>query len=182
MIATKKEQNNYLYHACNKIYNSENKPINFGEGFHYSLDQKSLEKSMSKLRSKSIIVRYKIKNDLVPLHVIGDLGGWFSYDIAELLLADTEARDVESVYLIKDQPIVLDHLNLSSEEIEILKTIKQDSSSLDNFDLIFSILKNHGYNCIEYNYIEGENAKSICLNDLNLIDLSSAVKVFENEV
>lgn len=172
----------YLYHACSRIYNNKHMPINFGEGFHYSLDQSALEKAMPKLRDKSIIVRYEVKNDLIPLRVRGDLGGWFSYDIAELLIANIEHRDVESDYLIADQPIILSDLELDNDELVILKAIKQTTYSLTDFDLVFSILKKHGYNCIEYNYIEGDNAKSICLNDLDLINLNSAKKVFSNEI
>ena len=106
----------YLYHACSRIYNNKHIPINFGEGFHYSLDQSALEKAIPKLRDKSIIVRYEVKNDLIPLRVRGDLGGWFSYDIAELLIANIEHRDVESDYLIADQPIILSDLELDNDD------------------------------------------------------------------
>ena len=177
-------QDKFLYHACNHIYNDKNPLENFGEGFHFCTNLEDLKESMPKLRDKSIIVRYKIENRLYPLQVFGDMdAGWFGFDIAELLLANHEGREVDPSYS-GDNPKIISSISLSDDDIKILKLIKknEDEDSEDDFLKAFEILYKHGYNSIEYDYIEGA-VRSICLDDLNYIDLSSAVKVFDkNEV
>lgn len=171
-------QDKYIYHACDKVYDQYNPLQNYGEGFHFCLDLEDLKLAMEDLKDKSIIVRYKLIDNLSPLQIKGDLGGWFSYDIAELLLANHEGRPVEDNYLIGDQPEILSEINLSDIDVEFLQNIKElQDPSVDSYYEVFSILNRYGYDSIEYDYSEGDT-RSICIDDINHVDLSSAVKVF----
>lgn len=70
---------------------------------------------MSKMRDKSIIIRYPVKARLNCLKITGDMNGWFGPSLAELLLAKLDNREIEDEF-VSDNPVDISKLNINVRE------------------------------------------------------------------